>query len=35
MEAPAITLDYPTNTKVFNYTNNIYFNYTATDSDGL
>lgn len=34
-DAPAITLDYPSNNTYFNTNNNIYLNYTATDSNGL
>ncbi len=35
MTAPAIVLNYPTNNKFFNSGRNLYFNYTAIDSDGL
>lgn len=33
--APAIILDYPTNDLFLNNANNIYFNFTATDSDDI
>jgi len=35
LTAPAITLNYPSNKTYFNNKSNIYFNYTATDSNGL
>jgi len=33
--SPAITLDYPTNNKYFNTRNISYFNFTATDANGI
>jgi len=35
LESPAVVLNYPTDNKYFNNGNNIYFNFTATDSDNL
>lgn len=32
---PAVVLNYPTPAQWFNHNNNIYFNFTATDTDGL
>lgn len=34
LDSPAVVLNYPTNNQIFNYTT-IFFNYTATDSNGL
>lgn len=33
--APAVVLNFPANGSYLNYTNNIYLNYTPTDSDGI
>lgn len=33
--SPAISLDAPTNNKIFNYSSNIYLNFTPFDSDGI
>jgi len=33
--APAVNLDYPNNNVWINHTENIYFNFTATDSNGI
>lgn len=35
LNAPAINLDYPLNNSFFNYKNNIYFNWTTTDPNGI